>query len=304
MGERPCCIKEGLNRGAWSAREDNILINYIKAHGEGKWRDVPERAGLKRCGKSCRLRWLNYLRPNIKRGNIFVEEEELIIRMHKWSLIAGRIPGRTDNEIKNYWNTHLSRRIMQDGYKILQDSYKQDGELITDDDEGSNWSEFTQGTGQEIHDHSAIRTKAMRCSDAFIPKQLDIAMEKNASTVIPDWGSDQSGSSLAQQEENSDENFLMDYVVNDLLISDHKHSCLDSHQDRELNECENMVDGEMDHAKNNIMSSCEDFLISGHDQAMRENWRPQTEPNSQPNDALDLKTLTSLLNLEDDRIIS
>ncbi|KAG7988640.1 hypothetical protein I3843_03G197900 [Carya illinoinensis] len=242
--------------------------------------------GLKRCGKSFRLRWLNYLRPDIKRGNISVEEEELIINLSEcisscvtgqWSLIAGRIPGRTDNEIKNYWNTHLSRRIMQYGYKILQDSYKQDGELITDDDEGSNWSEFTQGTGQETHDHSAIRTKAM---------------------------SDQSGSSLAQQEENSDENFLMDYVVNDLLISDHTHSCLDSHQDRELNECENMVDGEMDHAKNNIMSSCEDFLISGHDQAMHENWRPQTEPNSQPNDALDLKTLTSLLNLEDDSIIS
>ncbi|KAG2717997.1 hypothetical protein I3760_03G200500 [Carya illinoinensis] len=223
--------------------------------------------GLKRCGKSFRLRWLNYLRPDIKRGNISVEEEELIINLSEcisscvtgqWSLIAGRIPGRTDNEIKNYWNTHLSRRIMQYGYKILQDSYKQDGELITDDDEGSNWSEFTQGTGQETHDHSAIRTKAMRCSNAFIPKQLDIAMEKNAN----------------------------------------------SHQDRELNECENMVDGEMDHAKNNIMSSCEDFLISGHDQAMHENWRPQTEPNSQPNDALDLKTLTSLLNLEDDSIIS
>ncbi|KAF5481761.1 hypothetical protein F2P56_002389 [Juglans regia] len=311
MGRRPCCTKEGLNRGAWSAREDNILINYVKAHGEGKWRDVPERAGLKRCGKSCRLRWLNYLRPDIKRGNISVEEEELIIRLHKllgnrWSLIAGRIPGRTDNEIKNYWNTHLSRRIMQDGYKILQDSYNK--QLITDDDEGSR-SEFIQGTGQETHDdHSVVRTKEMRCSNAFIPKQLDIEMEKNASTlVIPDWGSDQIRSSLAQQEDNSDENFLMDYVVNDLLMSDHKLSCLDSHQDKELNECENMVDGEMDHhAKNNYImpSCCEDFLVSGHDQAMRENWRPQTEPNSQPNDALDLKTLTSLLNLEDEWIIS
>lgn len=74
------------------------------------------RAGLLRCGKSCRLRWMNYLRPDIKRGNITPEEDDLIIRMHsllgnRWSLIAGRLPGRTDNEIKNYWNTHLSKKF-------------------------------------------------------------------------------------------------------------------------------------------------------------------------------------------------
>ncbi|XP_061994514.1 transcription repressor MYB5-like isoform X2 [Rosa rugosa] len=71
---------------------------------------------LKRCGKSVRLRWLNYLRPGIKKGNITEEEEDLIIRMHKlvgnrWSLIAGRIPGRTDNEIKNYWNSTLRKKL-------------------------------------------------------------------------------------------------------------------------------------------------------------------------------------------------
>ncbi|XP_071722392.1 transcription factor MYB1-like [Rutidosis leptorrhynchoides] len=116
MGRSPCCSKEGLNRGAWTALEDKILSAYIKAHGEGKWRNLPKRAGLKRCGKSCRLRWLNYLRPDIKRGNISPDEEELIIRLHnllgnRWSLIAGRLPGRTDNEIKNYWNTNLGKKI-------------------------------------------------------------------------------------------------------------------------------------------------------------------------------------------------
>ncbi|XP_059651213.1 transcription factor MYB1-like isoform X2 [Cornus florida] len=74
--------------------------------------------GLLRCGKSCRLRWMNYLRPDIKRGNISPEEDDLIVRMHallgnRWSLIAGRLPGRTDNEIKNYWNTHLSKTQQQ-----------------------------------------------------------------------------------------------------------------------------------------------------------------------------------------------
>ncbi|GLT56010.1 hypothetical protein SLA2020_290840 [Shorea laevis] len=120
MGRSPCCAKEGLNRGAWTAMEDKMLKEYIKIHGEGQWRNLPKRAGLKRCGKSCRLRWLNYLRPDIKRGNITHDEEELIVRLHKllgnrWSLIAGRLPGRTDNEIKNYWNTKISKKIQATG---------------------------------------------------------------------------------------------------------------------------------------------------------------------------------------------
>ncbi|XP_041001989.1 myb-related protein 308-like [Juglans microcarpa x Juglans regia] len=120
MGRAPCCSKVGLHRGPWTPREDILLTKYIEAHGEGHWRSLPKKAGLLRCGKSCRLRWMNYLRPNIKRGNITPEEDDLIIRLHsllgnRWSLIAGRLPGRTDNEIKNYWNTHLRKKLRAQG---------------------------------------------------------------------------------------------------------------------------------------------------------------------------------------------
>ncbi|KAF0934687.1 hypothetical protein E2562_026433 [Oryza meyeriana var. granulata] len=117
-GRAPCCAKVGLNRGSWTPQEDMRLIAYIQKHGHANWRALPKQAGLLRCGKSCRLRWINYLRPDLKRGNFTAEEEETIIKLHgllgnKWSKIASCLPGRTDNEIKNVWNTHLKKRVAQ-----------------------------------------------------------------------------------------------------------------------------------------------------------------------------------------------
>nr|AAO92352.1 putative flavonoid/anthocyanin regulator [Anthurium andraeanum] len=127
-----------LNKGPWTAEEDQKLVEYVDAHGDRKWTSLPTKAGLNRCGKSCRLRWLNYLRPGIKRGNISEAEEDMIIRLHnlignRWSLIAGRLPGRTDNEIKNYWNTHLSKKPLT--ISDLNDKLNDDGGSRSDVDE-------------------------------------------------------------------------------------------------------------------------------------------------------------------------
>ncbi|GAB4836934.1 Transcription factor MYB1 [Ancistrocladus abbreviatus] len=218
MGRRPCCSKEGLNRGAWTAQEDKILSDYVRAHGEGKWNSLPRRAGLKRCGKSCRLRWLNYLRPDIKRGNISLDEEDLIIRLHKllgnrWSLIAGRLPGRTDNEIKNYWNTNLSKKA----------EAKQSSSHLPSHHASSKQLPL-KSHKEGLLKSSPIKTTPFRCTKNFSVQDQSKSqiIDPRAVGFVQSYSNDGSAALMSGNESSSV--YLLDFDAEEMGISNILHS--------------------------------------------------------------------------------
>ncbi|KAK1578204.1 hypothetical protein Q3G72_028437 [Acer saccharum] len=174
-----------LKKGPWTSAEDAILIDYVKKHGEGNWNAVQKNSGLFRCGKSCRLRWANHLRPNLKKGSFTQEEEQLIVELHakmgnKWARMAAHLPGRTDNEIKNYWNTRIKRRQRaglplyppEVSFQALQESQSQNTSGINSGDKGHH--DFLQANSYEIPDVIFDGLKANQGVLHYVPELSDI----------------------------------------------------------------------------------------------------------------------------------
>ncbi|KAJ6796162.1 transcription factor MYB86-like [Iris pallida] len=153
MGRHSGCYKQKVRKGLWSPEEDEKLMEHIAKHGHGCWSSVPKQAGLQRCGKSCRLRWINYLRPGLKRGTFSQQEENIIIELHavlgnRWSQIAAQLPGRTDNEIKNLWNSCIKKRLRQRG--VDPDTHKPLSETEAGEDKPPTVSDTTPASSNEL----------------------------------------------------------------------------------------------------------------------------------------------------------
>ncbi|XP_028790117.1 transcription factor MYB33-like [Neltuma alba] len=177
-----------LKKGPWTSAEDAILVDYVKKHGEGNWNAVQKHSGLSRCGKSCRLRWANHLRPNLKKGAFTPEEERLIAELHakmgnKWARMAAHLPGRTDNEIKNYWNTRIKRR-QRAGLPLyppevcLQESKEsQQGRSTAGKIGDSGHNDFLQENSYQKHDTLFGSLNANQGGFPYLPEIPDISAD-------------------------------------------------------------------------------------------------------------------------------
>ncbi|KAK7838751.1 anthocyanin regulatory c1 protein [Quercus suber] len=160
MGRSPCRTKEGLNKGTWTALEDQLLTDYIKTHGEGKWGNIPKET---------------------------VDEEDLIIRLHKllgnrWSLIAGRLPGRTDNEIKNYWNSNLGKKVKGEQSKHSIEVEQKTKTKLTNE-------------SPTLKSSSAIGTKASSCREVLVAPPAS-KVENPETDLAPTTSVDEDSSNL------------------------------------------------------------------------------------------------------------
>ncbi|GMJ02974.1 myb domain protein 27 [Hibiscus trionum] len=184
---------ESMRKGPWHEDEDERLVTFVKLLGSRRWDYVARVSGLNRSGKSCRLRWVNYLRPNLKHGSISAEEEMIILKLHekwgnKWSMIARRLPGRTDNEIKNYWRTHLSKKAVtqdQESFRFGEDDHGKQIFVFQGDDSNSYFKTYNGESYNPCMETSD--TKNIAYAAAVSDFDLTVTSTSPYETRLSDW---------------------------------------------------------------------------------------------------------------------
>ncbi|XP_016453143.1 transcription factor MYB8-like [Nicotiana tabacum] len=135
MGRPPCCSDKVHSRRCNWTEEDANTSTFVSKHGIGNWTAMSKKSGTGKCGRSQKNRWSNRLKTDLKEDSFTHQEEELIIKLHatigsRWSIIAQQIPGRTDNEVKNLWNTKLKKKLSAMGIDPV--THKPFSQILTD----------------------------------------------------------------------------------------------------------------------------------------------------------------------------
>ncbi|KAL5728935.1 hypothetical protein ACHQM5_001957 [Ranunculus cassubicifolius] len=222
MGRAPCCDKANVKRGPWSPEEDFALKNYVERYGTGgNWISLPQRAGLKRCGKSCRLRWLNYLRPDIKHGGFTDEEDNIICSLYKnigsrWSVIAAQLPGRTDNDVKNYWNTKLKKKILagkinQSGTNKNNNQFQSSSAIVSPSQSSTENHHMPIVINQNVGSSSRMALNSAQFHSTGLMESPQLSVNVNNNQNVSSLPLPLDSSCWFDHGMNVDDRFLMDF---------------------------------------------------------------------------------------------